>query len=153
MRFKSLRVFAGEDEVGLLQAGGGATFELGFCSEDGSELQNVIAQIHVEDQLGNLLFTLSTHFTEIGRFRRLPSEGVISCEVDCLPLTAGRDRVQLGCDGDGRCSDNIKNAVQFRVTESDYLGGGDLPMPQRHGTFLVAHRWAEHQLPLEKTRI
>lgn len=144
MRFASIRLTdpAGT-QSGSLRSGDPGVFEIGYRSTSGKDLIKVLVQLHVADHIGNLLFTLSTHFTEVGRFETLPAEGEIHCQLPALPLAAGVYTVSLGCSVNGEFSDNVKEAFQFSLVEGNAFGNGQAPIGQRHGSFLVHHEWRQ----------
>ncbi len=143
MRFESLRLLLPDGSpAGSLRSGEAAVFEIGFRSVNGEPLTKVMIQIHITDPIGNLLFTLSTHFTELEKFDELPNAGRVFCQVPSLPLAAGLYTVALGCEVNGHFSDNIKDAFQFTLVDGNFFGNGNSAVAQRHGSFLVKHGWS-----------
>lgn len=141
VRFCSISIFDEENNrTEILQSAKETTFLLQYESCDARILTEVWIDIHIRDQFGQLLFTLSTLHTN-SNFRDLPPVGFVCCRVPLLPLVAGVYRVSLWCKVNGRLVDTIQDATQFSVIGGDFYGTGKTPDMRHHGYFLVDYEW------------
>jgi lipopolysaccharide transport system ATP-binding protein len=124
-----------------LVSGQPGIFALSYASMDEKPLQNVIVSIRVSDLYDYYLFTLSTHFTQ-NHCDSLPPRGVLWCQVPAMPLAADIYSVYLWSAVNGEMADEIHNAAQFGVVESDVYGSGKAPVRRKHGPLIVHHNWS-----------
>lgn len=124
----------------VAQSGKPITFALHYSSADGKPIYNGLFEIKVTDNLGQLLFTLSTFLTGES-FDQLPENGTVFCQVPHLLLAPGVYNTRLVCYANNELADLVSDAFQFTVIETDYLGGGKIVHSKTYGAFLMPQKW------------
>jgi len=126
--------------VDFLQSGSEGVILIDYKSDDAMPLPNVLVAVTISDEFGQMLFTLSTHFTGED-FNELPPEGTVACRMPVVPLAAGTYNASLWCSVNGRFAGSIQNAMQFSVVDGDFFKSGKAPVKRKHGSMLVVHSW------------
>ena len=141
VRFTDLKIYAdGNDRESNLISGGKAIFEASYRAKASmQELGRLSVSIIVSNIEGQNLFCLWDKLA--GRMlNRLPPCGILTCQVERLPLVPGRYRVMLTMVHDGNLADRISFAGEFTVVEGNFFGTGKLP-EAKHGSIMVEHEW------------
>ena len=100
---------------------------------------NIVASIAVRTQLGAPVF-LQHNRLKRQEFGMLPQKGTMICEIDRLPLPAGRYVIDYSLIADGVTFDGVSSARTLDVIEGDFFGSGEVP-PASHGLCLVDANW------------
>src|SRR5207237_7630532 len=73
-------------------------------------------------------------------FRRLPSEGWVSCTIQRFPIPAGRYSLSVFASVGGEVADWVQRACDVTVAEGDFYGSGRRPS-EGHQAVLVEQEW------------
>jgi lipopolysaccharide transport system ATP-binding protein len=123
-----------------VQSGERVSFSLGYTSSDKNAIENTLFEIKVSDEVGSLLFALSTILTG-ENFNRLQPSGKVECRVPSLPLTPGKYSVQIVAYVNNSLADWVRDATSFTVVEGNFFGTGRELRSDWYGQFLVPHNW------------
>jgi lipopolysaccharide transport system ATP-binding protein len=101
--------------------------------------------ICVEDQYGNRLFSVSTTLSD-SVLPPMFGPRRLTCSVNRLPLAPGRYSLSLNGGPLYQADvDQIEQAIQFDVIESDFYGNGKVPSAA-WGPFLVRSKWTDSEV-------
>jgi lipopolysaccharide transport system ATP-binding protein len=109
-------------------------------SMDGKQLKNIDIDVRISDLQSNYLLTCSTRYKG-SYIKTIPSFNEVVCHIPNVPLAPGVYRIDLWACMRGVEEDYIENAGRLVVIEGDFFGTGKLPVPGKHGPFLVDHAW------------
>ena len=140
VRFTSFaaRLQGGGDEEAP-RSGNDAELVLGYQSESGSHIADLIVGVDVKDFLGQSVISLGNRY-EGTKLLDPPPCGELVCRIPRLPLHSGRYYVHITCRANGILADKVYEAATFEVLDGDFFGTGALPA-MKHSTVLVSHRW------------
>jgi lipopolysaccharide transport system ATP-binding protein len=134
----------------VILSGDYVCFALMYGSRHVKLLKNVIAEIKFMDNLGQVLFTLSTYLLDV-ILPDLSPNGKIYCEVPYFPLFPGIYAITLVLFVNGELVDHVDYAYQISVIGSLKAKSSKLPKPILHGSILVLHEWSV-EAPFSKER-
>jgi lipopolysaccharide transport system ATP-binding protein len=139
LRFKG---FTMTDTQGLpIQAaasGAAVDFVLDVTVPGDTPLRNVRVSMGVDNELGQRLMVLSTHFAGHDITEMPPRAHRVTIKVPRLTLAPGRYGFTLFSSVNGEIADWIKNAGSFSVEGGDYYGTGQTPV-HGQGQILMEH--------------
>jgi lipopolysaccharide transport system ATP-binding protein len=128
------------DSGSVLKSGDAMKFTMEFdkaISYD--ELQKIYLLIEFTNNLKRKIFTLSNKYCQIENWgNELITK--ISFEVDSLQLAEGLYGIDYWMSNGGSFADGVKDVAKIEVVGSDYFGTGYMPVPRKHGEFLVKHK-------------
>lgn len=127
----------------VLQCGGTAVFEIKYESAGNRPVRNAIFELKFTDQVGNRLFTVSTYLAGI-ELSELPPAGSVFCEVPQVLLPPGDYNFDTMLLSNENLCDEVLNAGQVDVVESDVFGSGRVPKKWNYGQFVMPHTWHRH---------
>ncbi len=138
-----LRNLKGE-RIASLPSGEGLEVWLHYEAAHGSTLPRINCDLHITNVFGSALVTQSNSFGD-HRLANPPRRGVIVCQIASLPLTEGLYRLKVTLFPSDRFTviyDEMANAAEFRVVQTDFFGGGKGPLPVLgDGPFLLRGGW------------
>lgn len=140
-KFSAVKCETTKTEKNIISSGDDVDIFIHYRGRENFNLRDCNFTIIFSDANGNPLFSCSTHLSK--GFQQLPSEGVIVCHMDKLPLFPGRYYLLLIGETNGRnMADRIENAFAFDVQAGDFWGTGKLPeRANKNGPLLVHHNW------------
>jgi lipopolysaccharide transport system ATP-binding protein len=134
---------ARQETIQAAPSGGQVRFALDVTVPGGAPLRNVRISLGIDNELGQRLMVLSTHFAG-GDIPMLEAEAKrITITVPRLTLAPGRYGFTLFATAHGEIADWIKNAGTFEVEGGDFYGNGQTPV---HGQ---GHVLMDHEVLVE----
>jgi lipopolysaccharide transport system ATP-binding protein len=146
LRFQGFTLRNGQGQATEAVASGGtAGFGLDVSVPGSAPVRNVRVSIGIDNELGQRLLVLSTHFAGGDIATLPPGSKRILIHVPRLTLAPGRYGFTLFSSVNGEIADWIKNAGTFAVEGGDYYGTGQTPV---HGQ---GHLLMDHEVTLDAT--
>jgi lipopolysaccharide transport system ATP-binding protein len=140
---------AQQETIQAAPSGGLVRFALDMTIPGGAPLRNVRISLGIDNELGQRLMVLSTHFAG-GDIAMLPAEAKrIMITVPRLALAPGRYAFTLFATVHGEIADWIKNAGTFEAEGGDFYGTGQTPV-HGQGHVLMDHEVTVESAPTER---
>ena len=104
-----------------------------------NDVISVIPSILISNTLNEPLFLHHSRLN--GEVFKVESKlGSFEMIIEKLPLIPSNYNITYDLSGDGVCFDQLTNAEDFVVIESNYYGKGEMP-PRTHGFLLIDTKW------------
>ncbi len=102
-------------------------------------LNNIAVAVAIYGDDGLLYTMLGNEFSS-SLFNRIPPNGAFICELDKLPITAGKYLMNISVTQAGVTQDWVQEAVMFDVESGDFYGTGKI-IPASHKSILIENKW------------
>jgi lipopolysaccharide transport system ATP-binding protein len=123
--------------VSAVGCGEPVEFRLAYAAP--ADIANPSFGIIVSNGMGTPLFFLQTR-AQLGLTERAPSEGMVVCRLDEMPLVPGDYLLTFGSMTGERQLDLLEHVAGFSVEPRDFFNSGYLPPPS-NGPVLVRAEW------------
>lgn len=108
---------------------------------DAEELKGIAFYTVFRNDRNVILFTISNRYDTVV----VPDQGVFStlhCRLPEFPLAEGLYKATTWMSLRSGFCDEIEEAFAVEVIASDHYGTGQMPVPRKHGPYLMAQNWS-----------
>jgi lipopolysaccharide transport system ATP-binding protein len=131
-------------KTNAISGGEGVEVWVHYETRDGGKVPRLTCDLTVTTAVGAPLITQSNFFTD-ERLTDPPARGAIVCRLPSLPLIESAYRIDVGLYPLYRKRipyDELTNAAELQVMQSDFFGGGKMPRVQSaDGPLLIPGNW------------
>jgi lipopolysaccharide transport system ATP-binding protein len=113
--------------------------KIDYESSDLAKLSNVTVAAAIYGDDGFLYTVLGNEFSS-QPFTSISKNGSFICELQKLPIVAGKYMLNLIVYQNGIMEDWVQEAVTFDVESGDFYGTGKI-IPSTHKCVLVEYKW------------